>query len=502
MIGEPRHLWFLELDRADIACDMPEATPDLADHKVVTVTMLLDDAGGKRRTAAKGEAPLNWLASAAMQARRDRQRILRAREEIATLRVGLDALRAEIARRDAPPQNRLLGRLKGMFRRGSPATAPLSDAAAIAVPVRGRALVIDHHWPAPDRDSGSIDIVNLVHSLTKLGFDVLLAATEEAAGPSAARDKLEALGIQCLRRDPDGPLDGYLERHGEAFDLCVLCRVYCGGSFLETVQALCGRARIVFNSIDLNFLREERKAKLLQDQKLLDLLPQIRAREEHIIRESDATILVSDAEMQLIEETIPEAYCLQMPLARPILPPATPFGERRAIGFIGGFAHEPNVDAMRSFLGDIWPLVVQALPDCELSIVGAGLPPELLDGCPGRVTYLGHVPDIGPWFESLRMTIAPLRFGAGAKGKIASSLAAGVPAVVSAIAAEGMALNETSGVLVASDPQSFADCIRRLHDDPVLWGRLSDEALCYARGTLSLDGWQARLALMLQRLGF
>lgn len=486
-------------------CDTPEATPDLADHEVVTDTMRQTAAGIKQSSPSAGLAPANWLASTAMQARRDRQRLARAQAVICDLRDRVSALEAEIDRRDISPRHRLLRALKRVLwavRTTAPALPAGADPAAKSAPVRRQAVVIDHHWPAPDRDSGSIDIVNLVQALTNLGFDVLLVATEAPAGPSAARDKLEALGIACLRPEVDGSLEAYLERNGNALDLCVLCRVYCGGSFLETVQRVCGRARIVFNSIDLNFLREERKAQLLQDQRLLDLLPQIRAREEHIIRESDATLLVSDAEMQLIEETIPEAYCLQMPLARPILPPATPFADRRGIGFIGGFAHEPNVDAMRSFLRDIWPLVLQALPECELSIVGAGMPIDLLDGCPGRVTYLGHVPDIGPWFESLRLTIAPLRFGAGAKGKIASSLAAGVPAVVSAIAAEGMALDERSGILVAADAAGFAECIRRVHEDPALWGRLSGEALCYARRTLSLDGWQARLALMLRRLGF
>jgi glycosyltransferase involved in cell wall biosynthesis len=108
---------------------------------------------------------------------------------------------------------------------------------------------------------------------------------------------------------------------------------------------------------------------------------------------------------------------------------------------------------------------------------------------------------VAPWFESLVVTVAPLRFGAGAKGKIASSLAAGVPVVVTAIAAEGMALEQGCGVLVATDAASFADCLCRISTDAALWTRLSDEALAYARHTLSLEAWQDRLDQMLRRLG-
>ncbi len=272
-----------------------------------------------------------------------------------------------------------------------PPSASASNVAGTGAKTRGRALVIDHHWPEPDRDSGSVDIVNLALALGHLGFDVVLAATEEPAGSSPARAKLEALGIRCLQPELDGTLEPYLARHGAQLDLCVLCRVYCGGAFLETVQRSCGRARIVFNSIDLNFLREERRAKMLNDERLLALLPDLRAREEHIIRESDATILVSEAEMELVRETIPEAFCLTLPLARPILTPVTPFADRRGIGFIGGFAHAPNVDAISTFMREIWPLVLETLPECELSIVGAGFPQSLLDGCTGRVTTVVRV---------------------------------------------------------------------------------------------------------------
>ena len=111
------------------------------------------------------------------------------------------------------------------------------------------------------------------------------------------------------------------------------------------------------------------------------------------------------------------------------------------MGFVGSFGHLPNVDAVKFLVGEVWPIALRELPECELTIVGTGLPPGAL-GTTAGVRYLGHVPDLAPWFEGLRATIAPLRYGAGAKGKIVSSLAHGVQCVATEVAVEGMGLAE------------------------------------------------------------
>jgi glycosyltransferase involved in cell wall biosynthesis len=117
------------------------------------------------------------------------------------------------------------------------------------------------------------------------------------------------------------------------------------------------------------------------------------------------------------------------------------------------------------------------------------------------VRALGHLPDVGPWFEGLRLTVAPLRFGAGAKGKVASSLAAGVPCVATPIAAEGMALSEAAGVLVAGDAAGFAALLVEAYGDAGRWERLSRGGVAYAEAVLSLPGWRARLDGLLREIG-
>jgi hypothetical protein len=447
--------------------------------------------------------------------RRDRDRLAKAEAEILALQEQVSRLAGTLPYRTYEKAGRGARRayhalppgLQDVIRRlRHRQTVPPEPAQPIQATVagkisRGKALIIDNHWPQPDRDSGSVDIVNLAQALGALGFEVTLAAALDHAQPSPARDSLTRAGLRCLSPEDAPSVETFLVRQGHTIDLCVLCRVYCGGSFLEAALRYARHARIIFNSIDLNFLREERMARLMQDAAALAIAQQVRQREEAIIRASDATIVVSRTERDLLAAEIPEALVAEMPLARPLAPPSTPFTERSGIGFIGGFAHAPNVDGMRHFLAETWPLVLRDLPDLELTIVGADFPAALLDGVPGRVRALGHLPDIGPWLESLRLTVAPLRFGAGAKGKVASSLSAGVPCIATPVAAEGMLLSEEAGVLVAADPGSFAARLHEAYTDDTLWNRLSAGGLAHAQAHLSLGSWRDRLDGLLKRLG-
>lgn len=443
------------------------------------------------------------------QMRRDRAQLARSAAEIAALRERIAFLENLAPHRAYEQARRAYASLPLVLREnvrrlvggipGPTSETPKEPNTALAP--RGRALVLDDHWPQPDRDSGSVDVLNLVRSLNHLGFATTLAADRDHHLLSPAREALEREGFRCLGPQDTPSIEVYLTREATRLDLVVLCRGFCGGRFLELTRQHALGARVVFDSIDLTFLREERRARLLGDADALANAASIREREREIILGSDATLVVSRAELDLLEAELPEALVAEMPLARPIAPPSNPFARRAGIGFIGGFAHAPNVDALRSFLTEVWPLLLCKEPGLEMTIVGADMPDELLDGVPGRVSALGHLPDVGPWFESLRLTVAPLRYGAGAKGKVASSLAAGVPCVATPVAAEGMSLSAASGVLIAENAADFASRVLEVHGDEALWDRLSAGALAHARAHLSTEAWRERLDALLRRIG-
>ncbi len=365
---------------------------------------------------------------------------------------------------------------------------------------RGRCLIIDAQWPQPDRDSGSVDAVFMARSLRDLGFSVVFASDAEHTAEPALREPLLKLGIGCLGPETSPSIEAFVAAEGRTLDLVILSRAPCGGRFFEMVRRECPSARVVFNTVDLHGLREEREARLRGDRIGVAWAARQWERETYLTRQCDATIVVSQHEADLLRDCVPGANVVVLPLAREVPGTGRGYADRRGMGFIGGFRHVPNVDALNFFLREIWPAIAAAVPEAEFLVVGADLPQEVQQGMPPGARYLGPLADIRPWFDSLRLTVAPLRYGAGAKGKVASSLAHGVPCVLTRIAAEGMGLTSEREALIADDPRSFAEAVIRLYTDCDLWQRLSISGVAFAREELSQAQGLRRLREMLSAI--
>jgi FkbM family methyltransferase len=362
------------------------------------------------------------------------------------------------------------------------------------------ALIVDDRWPEPDRDSGSVDAVNLVRNLVALGFEVAYAVASDLIQDARYREDLTALNATPLPQNGAAYVQKYIEDNRDIFSLVILTRVGCGGALFELVRYNCPDAKIVFNTVDLHFLREQRTAQLSGNQNEIQRANQTRDREEWLVGHADLTIVVSETEREILAACVPRAPVLHLPLSRDIVPPTASFSARKGIGFVGGFAHQPNLDAIRWFLAEIWPLVRQRCPDLTFSIAGSKLPAGIVRPGDG-VTYVGSIDDLHAWFETLLMSVAPLRIGAGAKGKVVSSLSNGLPCVLSAIAAEGMNLIDGENVLIADTPEAFADKIIALVTDEALWRKLSAGALELARQHFSHQANLRDLHEALVRMG-
>jgi glycosyltransferase involved in cell wall biosynthesis len=337
-------------------------------------------------------------------------------------------------------------------------------------------LIVDDRWPEPDRDSGSMDAMNLVRNLYAMGFEIAYAVASDINQDVRYRDDLTAAGARPLNQNGFASIQKYISDNGQMFSLVILTRVTCGGALFEHVKYYCPDAKVIFNTVDLHFLRELRAAKLAGDKQAIDLANQTRDREEWLVSQVDLTIVVSEAEQGLLATSVPRAPVIHLPLNRKITLPSATFSARNGVGFVGGFNHLPNIDAINWFLNEIWPLVRRVRPDLMFSIAGSNLPQGIARKS-DNVDYLGPVVDLHAWFETLIMSVAPLRIGAGAKGKVASSLASGLPCVLTTVAAEGMNLIDGENVLVADTPELFADRIIELVGDEGVWKRLSVGAL-------------------------
>ncbi|HEX8423514.1 MAG TPA: glycosyltransferase family 4 protein, partial [Pyrinomonadaceae bacterium] len=150
------------------------------------------------------------------------------------------------------------------------------------------------------------------------------------------------------------------------------------------------------------------------------------------------------------------------------------FAERAHLLFIGNLLHRPNADAVHHLMRDIFPLVKGSLPEAKLYIVGDNVTPEIAAYAAPDVEVLGYVPDIGPLFESCRLMVVPLRYGAGIKGKLGESLSYGLPVVTTTMGAEGFGLTDGVEALIADEPQAFAAAVVRSYEDKDVWERLAE----------------------------
>ncbi|MCB8879391.1 glycosyltransferase [Acidisoma cellulosilytica] len=363
-----------------------------------------------------------------------------------------------------------------------------------------KVLFLDSRYPRTDRDSGSLDTFNTIRLLQSFGYDILFIATAEYHEINAYGAELQKHDVTIITSGQFDSIQTFLKQHGPEITLGILSRVDCGGQFIDDMRRLAPQARVIFNTVDLHHVRQEREAALTNDRQLLNEARRMEERERYLISMADVTFVVSSSDQNRSRTLAPGADVALMPILRIIPGRHVGFSERRGIGFVGGFQHKPNLDAVSYFLEQIWPKVRALLPDAQFHVIGADMPQSMRDlEIPG-VEMVGFVPELDPWLDRLRLTVAPLRYGAGAKGKVVSSFSFGVPCVMSTIAAEGMGIDGEAVALLADDPDQFARMVARLYQDPAKWLVLSDACLSLVQSQNSLDRGRAVLRAVLEKL--
>ena len=342
-----------------------------------------------------------------------------------------------------------------------------AEAIARAATGRPQLLVIESTLPDAARDSGSLRLVELLRSAGQLGWRVSLMPDDRRMDLVLAA-RLGAVGVQVVV--PGNPRS-WLAAHADDFAVVMLSRYAVASVWLAQVRKLAPRAQVMFDTVDLNFLRERRAAELARsDTRRADAL---RAHELALIAASDCTLLVSEVELALVQAELPQARLRLLGNIHQVQEPITPFSERVDLLFIGGFQHPPNRDAVQWFAREVLPLLRPRLPGLRLHVIGNVDAPARDALRDAQVVLHGRVDDLRPWLERCRVSVAPLRYGAGVKGKINTAMAAGLPVVATRIAAEAMALTDGVDVLLADTPAAMAAAIERAYTDQALWQRLS-----------------------------
>jgi len=224
------------------------------------------------------------------------------------------------------------------------------------------------------------------------------------------------------------------------------------------------------------FLRGE--AELADRDDLRRQAGQTRDKELDLIRRSDITLVVSPVEQELLAREAPGARVDILSNVHEVFGRRREYGDRHDLVFMGGYQHTPNVDAVLWFADHVLPLIREQAPEITFHVVGSKAPEPVraLAERPG-IMFHGFVPDIAPFMDNCRLAVAPLRYGAGVKGKVNMSMSYGQPVVATPIAIEGMHAEAGVDVLVAEDPAEFAAAVLRAYRDKGLWTQLSDNGL-------------------------
>lgn len=362
-----------------------------------------------------------------------------------------------------------------------------------------RALIADHAVPTYDLDAGSLRMMRLVSLLVDLGFVVsFLPGNLQPQQPYTA--ELQQMGVEVLYGLID--VSAHLEALGPYLRLCVLSRPHVALPFIGLVRRHAPTAVIAYDTVDLHFLREMRQADLDDDDSLRGVARVTRELELALVRASDATVTVTDTERDILHSYVPDANVIVVPTIHPGGgEDGMRFAARRDLLFVGNFLHPPNIDAAFLLVNEVMPLLRARLPGTRLLLAGSYPSAEILGLASDDVEVLGWVPDLGPLYDRVRVFVAPLRFGAGIRGKLCESMSHGLPVVTSTVGGEGIGLVQDRHALVADTSEAFATEVVRLYEDAALWSALASQGRALMAERYSPAAVGARLRQDLVALG-
>jgi GT2 family glycosyltransferase len=329
--------------------------------------------------------------------------------------------------------------------------------------------VFDDRTPTPDRDAGSARMLFILRALKEWCHPVLVT-TSKQVWPEYER-ALWRDGIETA-----SALDFKRLMRARRFRAAVVSRPDVAGALMGPIRRADPRTRVVFDMVDVHFIRFAREAELTGDPAAAREAEEYRKTETRLARASDLIWCNSDADQAAMSREARGVPSVVIPTMHRVREGGPAFDARENLLFVGNFRHRPNEDGVRFFVSEVLPLVRERLPGVELLLVGDNAPAEFAEYESAGVRVLGYVPDIEPLFARARVFVAPVRFGAGVKGKIGEALAHGLPVVTTKIGAEGMALRDGEEALIVDSPREFADAVLRLYDDAALWRRLSDNS--------------------------
>ena len=335
-------------------------------------------------------------------------------------------------------------------------------------------LVIGYVWPEPNSSAAGSRMMQLLHCFTKQNWQITFASPAQT---TEHMSDLHSLGIHSQQIHLNCPsFDHFIQQLQP--DIVIFDRFMMEEQFAWRVEKHSPNSLRILNTEDLHSLREARHQALKQQRpfQATDLHSELAMREVAAIHRCDLTLMISEVECQLLMDKfqVPASHLLHLPFMLPApqsLASLPSFEQRQHFISIGNFRHAPNWDAVRHLKNTLWPKIRAQLKHAELHIYGAYPPPKATQLHNPKEGFLvkGWAKDAQQVMQQARLCLAPLRFGAGIKGKLVEAMQMGTPSITTSIGAEAMHGALPWNGVISDDEEVFVQAAVSLYEDQQSW---------------------------------
>jgi GT2 family glycosyltransferase/tetratricopeptide (TPR) repeat protein/uncharacterized HAD superfamily protein/hypoxanthine phosphoribosyltransferase len=370
--------------------------------------------------------------------------------------------------------------------------------------IEKRIFVTDPILPMFDRAAGSLHLFNILKILKKMNFHITFVSGRESL-EDVYKPILQDLGIETYAGDPDAMVHlGYATPyqkidyaklfHEREFDIALIDFWHHAEYYLPVIRKYSPSTTVVIiDTEDIHYVRELREAEIKGDGKLKMQAIANKEREVAVYGKADRLWVVTEEDRQALMKEVPNVPIDIRPVVHQLPEIKSDFESRQGILFVGNFNHTPNLDAVKFFIEQVLPKVKEALPELIFYIVGNDPKKEVMQLSSKDVVIAGYVEDLAEYYNKCKVVVAPLRYGAGLKGKIVESLSYGVPVVTTSVGVEGTGLMDGEDIMVADDPDEMAKRIIDLYSNKGTWERLSQNGRKQMESKWSFDAGRKRL---------
>ncbi|WP_430468570.1 glycosyltransferase family 4 protein [Winogradskyella ouciana] len=337
-------------------------------------------------------------------------------------------------------------------------------------------LIIGFVWPEPNSSAAGSRMLQLIEQFQKQGFDITFAS---AAKPSQNTFNLSVIGVKTRAIIlNDSSFDIFITELNP--EVVVFDRFMTEEQYGWRVAEYCPNALRILDTEDFHGLRKARELALKDgvEVPVEHLQNDTTKREIASIYRCDLSLMISEAEIEILtkqfkidRDLLYYLPFLLQPISEDEIKELPTFKDRQHFITIGNFLHPPNYDAVLHLKQTIWPLIRRELPKAELHIYGAYEPQKVSQLHNEKQGFLikGFAEDVNEVMQKANVCLAPLRFGAGLKGKLVDAMQNGTPCVMSSIAAEGMFGELEANGFIENDAKAFAEKAITLYNESEVW---------------------------------